>query len=686
MSGIDLSASNSPQSNADAGTNAIAAIRGPLLYGLRLWASACLALYIAFWLQLENAYWAGATAAIVCQPQLGASLRKASFRMIGTVVGAVAIMILTRWFPQDRLGFLLSLALWCSICGFTATILRNFAAYSASLAGYTAAIIAVDALGAVGGPSEQVFSFALDRASEIWIGIVSAGVVLAGTDFGAARRRLAAEFASLCGETCAGFIGSFLQAGPGQPDTRPTRRDLIRRVGALDPLIDQAIGEASDLRYRSRILQSAVGGLFAALSGWREAAIRLEAQPGAEARREAEIIRRNIPEQLSSSAAEDEAARWLADPLAMRRVCISGARALAALKADAPSLQLLADSAAEALLGLTRALNGLELLIDPGRAVVGPQTAHLRVPDWLPAWINAARVFVTLAAVELFWVAAAWPGGGGAIVFAAIVVILFSPQAERAYSAALAFLLGAALTTALAALVKFAILPRIVTFPGLCLSIGLVLVPAGSLAAQPWRAPVFTAITANFIPMLAPANVMSFDAQQFYNSALAIFVGLGAGAIAMPLLPPLSPAARSRRLLSLTLRDLRRLASRPSPGALAEWQNRIYGRLSALPDEALPVQRSQLAAALSVGKHVIRLRKLPLRSDIEGKLAVALAALAQGDNAAALEHFGELDRALAALPTDQPGAKARLRVRASILALSESLEEYGAYFGSEALA
>ena len=48
----------------------------PLLFGLRLWASVSLALYVAFWLQLDNPYWAGASAAIVCQPQLGASLRK----------------------------------------------------------------------------------------------------------------------------------------------------------------------------------------------------------------------------------------------------------------------------------------------------------------------------------------------------------------------------------------------------------------------------------------------------------------------------------------------------------------------------------------------------------------------------------------------------------------------------------
>jgi Fusaric acid resistance protein family len=56
--------------------NAAKASGPPLLFGLRLWASVCL--YIAFWLELDNAFWAGISAAIVCLPHLGASLRKGS--------------------------------------------------------------------------------------------------------------------------------------------------------------------------------------------------------------------------------------------------------------------------------------------------------------------------------------------------------------------------------------------------------------------------------------------------------------------------------------------------------------------------------------------------------------------------------------------------------------------------------
>src|SRR6201984_3557373 len=83
--------------------DALRAAGPPLLFGWRLWASVCLALYIAFWLELENAYWAGTSAAIVCQPHLGASLREGWYRPIRTVAGAVAAVVLTACFAQDRI-------------------------------------------------------------------------------------------------------------------------------------------------------------------------------------------------------------------------------------------------------------------------------------------------------------------------------------------------------------------------------------------------------------------------------------------------------------------------------------------------------------------------------------------------------------------------------------------------------
>jgi len=654
-----------------------------LLFGLRLWGAVCLALYISFWLELDNAYWAGASAAIVCQPSLGASLRKGWFRMVGTAIGAVAIVVLTACFPQDRIGFLLGLALWGAACGLLATLLRNFAAYSAALAGYTAAIIASDELGAVGGANGGAFMLAITRASEICIGIVCAGAVLAGTDFGGARRRLAVQLATLSAEITGRLAGTFSLVGPDLSEARSVRRDLVRRVIALDPVIEEAIGESSDLRSHSPELQATMGGLFAALSGWRSVAVHLEWLQSDLARRQADIVLENIPPKLRSVPAQGEATDWAVDPLSVRQ---AGALAVAltALPARTPSLRLLADQTAEALIGIRRALNGLLLLADPARAIRSSRAARFHVPDLLPLLVNSGRAFVTIVAVELFWIMTEWPSGATAITFAAVGVILFSPKADQAYTTTMSFMVGTGLTAAFAAIVKFAVLPDVTTFAGFSLAIGLVLVPAGALMAQPWQTAMFTAMTANFVPLLAPANQMSYDTQQFYNAALAIVAGVGAAALAFRLLPPLSPALRTRRLLALTLRDLRRLTTGPIARTANDWEGRVYSRLSALPEQAEPLQRAQLMAALLVGTEIIRLRRVAHRFDQDAELDAALDAVAKGDNSAATERLARLDKRLAALRHTGPGARVRLRARGSILAMSEALAQHAAYFDTVA--
>src|SRR5208337_1976550 len=114
---------------------------------------------------------------------------------------------------------------------------------------------------------------------------------------------------------------------------------------------------------------------------------------------------------------------------------------------------------------------------------------------------------------------------------------------------------------------------------------GLYLVPVGALVAQPWRTPVFVAMAGNFVPLLGPQNQMSYDTVQFYNAALAIVVGCGIAAVSFRLLPPLPPALRTRRLLALTLRDLRRLAMGRTR---SDWEGHIHSRLAAMPEQATP--------------------------------------------------------------------------------------------------
>jgi uncharacterized membrane protein YccC len=357
---------------------------------------------------------------------------------------------------------------------------------------------------------------------------------------------------------------------------------------------------------------------------------------------------------------------------------------LISLPVGTPSLRLLADKAARAMSGMMRALNGLALLVaDPARPV--PRrlgVVSLRVPDWLPALVNAGRAFVVIVAVTLFWIVTAWPGGSGTILFATVIVLLLAPRAHQAYAAAIAFTAGAVLTLVLTAFVAFAVLPRLATetFAAFSLVIGFCLVPIGALLArarQPWQAGMFTAMTLLFVPILAPTNPMTYNTQQFYNSALAIVAGASAAALSFRLLPPLSPAFSTFRLLALTLRDLRRLATGRVP---RDWESRVHGRLSAMPNEATPLQRAQLLAALAVGHEIIRLRHMVHRLGTDADLEPALAAVAHGDSASATAHLARLDAALAGRIGDRAFTETVLRARGSILALSELLAQHADFF------
>jgi uncharacterized membrane protein YccC len=665
--------------------DALTAAGVPLLFGVRLWASVCLALFVAFWLELDNPFWAGSSAAIVCLPQLGASLRKGWFRMIGTVIGATMIVVLTACFPQDRIAFLGLLALWGGICAFAATLLGNFASYSASLAGYTAAIIAADMLGATGGASSEVFLLAVWRASEICIGIACAGIVLAGTDLGGAQRRLATTFASLAAEIAGRFTGMLARGGAQAQDTQTERGEFLRRVIALDPMIDQALGESSHVRCHTPTLQTAVRGLFSALAGWSAVAMHLKRLPDNVDRRATKTILSNIPPGMRSTSNLRTAAGLMTDPIAQRQTCDEAVQKLLALPAGTPSQRLLADETAKVLTGIAQALDGLALLVDaPGQLPTGHGSFRLSVPDWLPAFVNAARAFVAIVAIELFWLATAWPDGAAAIVLVAIMLLLLSPRGDLAFGGAIAFGLGAASGFVCAAIIKFAVLPALQTFPAFCIAIGLFFIPVGFAIAysrKPAVIVVCTAMAFSFNPLLAPTNPMSYDTAQFYNAGLAIVAGCGiVPPLAFSLFPPLSPTLRARRLLALSLRDLRRLAVTPLPISSEDWESRMYARLAALPGEAGALQRARLLAALSIGTEVIQLRSVASHLGVAAGLDAALDVFAQGNSAAAITRLHQLDGRLATGSEIRPDTAIALRARGRILVISEELSEHAFYF------
>ena len=101
----------------------------------------------------------------------------------------------------------------------------------------------------------------------------------------------------------------------------------------------------------------------------------------------------------------------------------------------------------------------------------------------------------------------------------------------------------------------------------------------------------------------------------------------------------------------------------------------MYGRFAVLPDQAQPLQRSQLMAAFSVGTEIIQLRHTCHRLDLSGDLDAALEAVERGNCAIATAKIAALDAALTSCPD-----RAAIRARSLVLALSQALTQHSPYF------
>ena len=146
--------------------------------------------------------------------------------------------------------------------------------------------------------------------------------------------------------------------------------------------------------------------------------------------------------------------------MSLQRVYEEGEQTLLTLRTDTPSQRLLADETVTVFKCIACVLDGLALLINArSRRPAGNRKITPGVADWLPAAVNGVRAFVTIGAVELLWVATAWPNGATAIMFATIVLLLLSPKGDLAYLGALAIALTASVGIVVAAIIEFAILP-----------------------------------------------------------------------------------------------------------------------------------------------------------------------------------------------------------------------------------
>lgn len=520
-----------------------------LVFSLKTFAAAILALVISYWLEVKEPQWAVFTTYLLAQPLVGAVWAKGAFRLVGTMGGAVFAVLCVGLFAQAGPLFILAMALWLAFCTYGATLARNYASYGFALAGFSAPLIG---FGSVATP-DQVWTMAVDRTTEVALGIVCVGlvhaVVLPRYAGDALSASLASTFSSL-----ANFAATILRPGTPEKVFTDLRRQMSGEVIKFDSLRSYAVFEAPELRGNDEALSRMMRAFLGLLSVGRGLYVRLD------------DLRRH--EDQNMAARLDPALDKVADlfeAIAADRGGPSSPAVNAALAA-ARDVTGQAQAQLEAMVEsqpLESVANGLLVLQRTGdmitslsRVVVGvtgapPEPAGPRVvaaieQDRGVALAQAARAASALILIGVFWIASAWTAGAMAMTGLAIMMVFFV-TAEKPGRVALSYVLVVALAMAVAFFGMAFVMPRLGDFAMLAALLAVVLIPTGIVMSIPRYAFVATVFAAFFLSQLGLSNVPSFDTATYIDNSIGLLLGLAGGVLAIELVLPYDPATTRRR-------------------------------------------------------------------------------------------------------------------------------------------
>jgi uncharacterized membrane protein YccC len=328
--------------------------------------------------------------------------------------------------------------------------------------------------------------------------------------------------------------------------------------------------------------------------------------------------------------------------------------------------------------GLERAANAFGLAVAPGTERRPRRGAVMMLPDTLPVLVNGVRAFAAVLTAELFWAASGWSGGQGIVVFAAAAMTVYPPLGDNAYRDVVGYSAGTIVALILATLLNFAVLPAATGFLGFSLALAGVLLPLGALSATRCQKAFRVAAVVNFMAILSPQNQPAYDLASFLNNGVAVVAGTIVACLWMALLPAVPANWRTRRLLALSVRDLRRLAVHRRWLSRADWTSLVSCRLAAMPTTATEEQLAQLVATLSCGEAVIQLRDWRRTFVGADHLDCALAALGAGNIPGTRYSLAKFVAMLS--ESDASGSLAALRGQAAASVIADAFAHHSAFF------
>jgi len=557
------------------------ASRTEILFSVKSFAAAMLAVYISMRIGLPRPFWAMMTAYICAAPFAGPTRSKGLYRAGGTLLGAIAVTFLVPRLVNSPELLSLVLALWIGGCLFISLLDRTPRSYLLMLAGYTAGLIAFPAVNDPGA----IFDIALARVEEIVLGVTCATLVhslVLPQPFGPV---LLARLDHAVRDAQHWIRDALNPAGDAR--SAADRRKLAGDITELRLMSTHLPFDTSHLRWTGRAvnaLQERLAQFVPIVSGIED---RLTA--------------------LRDLGAASVSAHWsalLKDVVALtdnpKETVIAKQGALLHARIDelAPPvhrelawtgmIELNLAARLRRLVDICLETRTLRQHIDAG--VSGRLPAEVRRLPGVPAsalhldyGMAALSAFAAIAGVLIccaFWILTGWSAGATAPMMCAVLCCFFSTQ-DDPVPFIKSFLSWTIYSIPASAVYLLVLLPAIHSFEMLMLVCAPVFLLLGVLLARPstfGRAMPFLFGICGTLAMLDTHNA---DMMTFTNSMLSQVLGLTVAAVTTGVLRSVGAAWTARRLLKAGWNELARMGAGEKT-TLPEFSARMVDRIGML--------------------------------------------------------------------------------------------------------
>ena len=584
-----------------------------IVFSLKTFAAAMLALVIALWMDLPHPYWAMATVYITSQPLAGATSSKAFYRVLGTLIGAAATVAIVPNLVNAPELLCLVIALWLGRLPLSVSDRR----YAAQLYLHAGRILgSPDRLPGCLGSRRASLIRRWHRVEEITLGIICASLVST------------IVFPRSVGPAVAARIEKWLS------DARCLSRGVLGGRGSEQASRDQRLRLAADAveidmlashLAHDRLVDTGVASGLRALRLHMLMLLPMLASIGDRIAALGDRLQTLSPELARLL---DDLARWIATDGHERQPVDRLRAAIAALqpKLDVDAswdrimiasllirLRELVDLSHDCR-ALSRAFaagddaSNVELAFRPEAGA-----APIRHRDHGMALWSAASAMISILICCGLWIATGWPDGASAPMMAAVACSFFAAQ-DDPVPGIRGFTWWSIVSMAIVAVYLFAVLPRISNIEILIVTLAPTLLVFGVLIARPSTAFIGMALAANTVSLMALQSVYSADFAAFANSALAFVVGTAVTVVVTRLARSVGAEWSARRLMTTNWTALAVAAERRGQRDRAAFAGVMLNRLGLLAPRLAAIPESYLRqvdglSELRVGLNIVDLRR-----------------------------------------------------------------------------